>query len=266
MIDYLTNIQQKLVLSKQFNVSKDNLRREKFENNYNLSEYESKCPYHQYKIRLIERKPLIIYIEQFLTQNEIKHLIQLADSLLKRSMIHDDKGGHSYDQYRTSTSAGLKRHQTPIVKCIEQRFAQFQGGIHLDRIEPLQIVKYTHDQQFKSHYDWFPQLDLLKSGGQRISTFFSYLQSNCSLGETEFLDIQFNEKLHKRFCDILICDEKSIYSGIRFRPIPGNTIFWFNIDEQGQVEYLTYHAGRPPSQNGHKIGLNTWIRQNRFSI
>jgi len=45
---------------------------------YNLSQYEYQCPQHQYNIRVIERRPLIIYIEQFLTSDEIQHLIELA--------------------------------------------------------------------------------------------------------------------------------------------------------------------------------------------
>ena len=46
--------------------------------NYDLSKYEHECPHHQYVTRIIERKPLIIYIENFLTRNEIEHLARLA--------------------------------------------------------------------------------------------------------------------------------------------------------------------------------------------
>jgi hypothetical protein len=45
---------------------------------YNLSQYAEECPQHRYYIRVIERRPLIIYIEQFLTSNELQHLIELA--------------------------------------------------------------------------------------------------------------------------------------------------------------------------------------------
>ena len=47
-------------------------------NNYNLTDYKHQCPRHRYTTRIIDRKPLIIYIEQFLTRNEITHLIKLA--------------------------------------------------------------------------------------------------------------------------------------------------------------------------------------------
>ena len=86
------------------------------------------------------------------------------------------------------------------------------------------------------------------------------------MGETEFVDIKLNKTSHERFCDVLVCDHRSEKHGIRFRPISGNSIFWFNLDELGQPDYMTYHAGRPPGQNGSKIGLNTWTCINDIHI
>ncbi len=51
------------------------------------------------------------------------------------------------DNYRSSSTAYLIRSQTPVVKCIEQRFAQFQGDIDPQRLEPLQVVKYEPNQE-----------------------------------------------------------------------------------------------------------------------
>ncbi|CAF0869849.1 unnamed protein product [Adineta steineri] len=104
----------------------------------------------------------------------------------------------------------------------------------------------------------------LEIGGQRVTTYFTYLQANCSMGETEFVAIRFNRTFHERFCDILVCDENVTEHGLRFRPIPGNTIFWYNTDEYGQIDDLTFHAGRPPGENGTKIGLNVWTRVDKL--
>ncbi|UJR17517.1 hypothetical protein I4U23_004412 [Adineta vaga] len=183
------------------------------------------------------------------------------------STIYDNDGKLiSNDDYRTSATASIERHETPVVKCIEERFARFQGNIDIDHLEPLQVVKYTSDQEFKPHYDWFSQDDLVRSSGQRITTFFTYLYANCSQGETEFLKIRFNKSAHGNFCDILICDEKSHKFGLRFRPIPGNSIFWYNVNEQGKGDPLTHHAGRPPKKDGLKIGLNTWTRSTKITV
>jgi prolyl 4-hydroxylase len=102
------------------------------------------------------------------------------------------------------------------------------------------------------------------NGGQRITTFFTYLHANCTQGETEFLNIKFDYSYHSRFCKFLMCDDMSIYRGIRFRPIPGNSIFWFNINEDGYGDNASFHAGLPPGENGLKIGLNAWTREKIF--
>ena len=43
-----------------------------------LSQYEHICPKQRYTIRIIAQKPTIIYIEEFLTQKEMQHLIELT--------------------------------------------------------------------------------------------------------------------------------------------------------------------------------------------
>lgn len=53
------------------------------------------------------------------------------------------------DDYRSSSTAYLNRAQTPIVKCIEQRFARFQGDIDPTRIEPLQVVRYNRYEEVR---------------------------------------------------------------------------------------------------------------------
>jgi prolyl 4-hydroxylase len=118
--------------------------------------------------------------------------------------------------------------------------------------------------QYKPHHDWFHHENQLQRGGQRISTFFTYLQSNCSFGETEFLNVKFDHDKHRSLCHILACDDQATAHGIRFRPIAGNSVFWSNVNATGQVDERTLHAGRPPGPNGWKIALNTWTRERIF--
>ena len=74
----------------------------------------------------------------------------------KPSMVFSGEDGSNFvSEYRTSTSAYIHRHQTYIVKCLEQRFAQFQGGIDVQRMEPFQIVKYIDNQQVKYRFVLF---------------------------------------------------------------------------------------------------------------
>jgi hypothetical protein len=65
-------------IQQQINYSRDIKFCNETDLKYNLSQYEIECPQHRYNIQIISRRPLIIYIEQFLTPNEIQHLIELA--------------------------------------------------------------------------------------------------------------------------------------------------------------------------------------------
>jgi hypothetical protein len=82
IIEYSTDLQsyirQDLNQSMVSNFCKEVPKVSEVNNNYNLSQYKDKCPHHRYSTRIIERSPLIIYIEGFLTQNEIEYLIEFA--------------------------------------------------------------------------------------------------------------------------------------------------------------------------------------------
>ena len=71
----------------------------------------------------------------------------ISEPFFEPSVVYGDDETLLVNEYRTSSSAFIERHETPIVRCIEQRFAQFQGNIDIERIEPLQVVKYTSNQQ-----------------------------------------------------------------------------------------------------------------------
>lgn len=68
MVEYLTDLQS-YIGEKRMGSMLSNL----VEN-----ETEVACPSHHYRSRIIQRHPLIIYIENFLTRKEIDHLIELA--------------------------------------------------------------------------------------------------------------------------------------------------------------------------------------------
>ena len=114
--------------------------------NKTIKTSENKCSDHRYKIRIIQRTPLIVYIEKFLLPYEIRHLIELATPLFSQSTIYEN-GEFVRNPHRTSWTTDIERHETPLVKCIEERFARFQGNLDLEHVEPLQVVKYTSDQE-----------------------------------------------------------------------------------------------------------------------
>jgi prolyl 4-hydroxylase len=153
-----------------------------------------------------------------------------------------------------------------VIKCIEERAAHFQGNIPIQNIENLQVVKYIAGGHYNPHYDWLYEPNGgfdLDTAGNRASSFFVYLEANCTGGSTNFPGV--DRPVENEWCETLNCvDEggKPIKT-VEVKPKVGRAIFWWNVDAQGEVDKTTWHAGAPLIK-GSKIGLNIWTRRRRF--
>jgi prolyl 4-hydroxylase len=226
------------------------------------TEATESCSQHRYETHIFSKDPLVIYISDFLTPKEASDLIhstyvhvrhhgsfrtdRCSGSTFKASGIINEEGRAVNTSIRSSHSAVPPR--TDTVKCIEQRAAAFQGfGSLHGRMERLQVVKYEVSQEFRQHYDW-------SADRPRETTFFAYLEANCTGGGTNFplLDAPKED----RWCEFIDCDE-SFDAGVTFKPIAGNAIFWQNLRADGEGYEKTLHAGIPVT-SGTKVGLNIW--------
>ncbi|KAM6488651.1 hypothetical protein HDV62DRAFT_34988 [Trichoderma sp. SZMC 28011] len=221
-----------------------------------LSGYE--CTHPPYKMHLLSKSPLVIYIENFVTDEERLHLQHIAQGHFKHSAVL--KGGNSaIHSVRTSQSTTVDRDA--VVRCIEARALDFQGfDVPESHLEPIQLVKYAVTERYHFHTDWFtnPSHATVSLGGNRISSFFGYVKAdNITGGGTNFpiLDAPRDE----RWCKFIDCDEE-YESGVTFRPIEGNVVYWENLLADGRGDQRTLHAGLPVV-SGEKIGMNIWTRQ-----
>lgn len=111
---------------------------------------------------------------------------------------------------------------------------------HRNQIENLMVVKYEASEHYYNHHDYFKTdaNNMLKDGGQRIASFFVYLNTldSDAGGETEFPLID-----------------------LKIKPVAGTAVFWWN-QVNGNLQELTLHRGNPPI-TGLKYGLNIWIRE-----
>ncbi|CAG8952510.1 hypothetical protein HYFRA_00009613 [Hymenoscyphus fraxineus] len=218
-----------------------------------------KCENPPYRTRIISKNPLVIYIANFLTDKEMKHVLEVAKNDFSRSEVAEDDGTSSLANSRTSQSAVLTRDDT--VRCIEERALNFQGfDTGRAHLESIQLVKYGTGEKYNAHTDWF-DAELQRTagmGGNRESSFFAYVEaSNITGGGTNFplIEVPRDEK----WCDYIDCDEPW-ENGVTFRPIPGSAVFWQNMLEDGSGDPNTLHAGLPVT-SGLKIGMNIWTRQ-----
>ena len=149
-----------------------------------------------------------------------------------------------------------------VVDCVKERAASFQG-LSLQRIEPLQVVRYELNGYYNDHFDWLGDTCTsywCQRMGDRSSSIFVYLEANCTGGETEFLKMSVPEDLRGEWCEFVSCEEGGGNSTLRWKPKAGNAIFWENLDGGGCGIEEMKHAGLPVTA-GSKIGLNIWTRQ-----
>lgn len=130
--------------------------------------YQKGCPTHRFEsVKIVSRDPSIMIIEDFLTPEEVQTLINAAyfpyptsssemanmsNPLFSESTVLNYNSNPVEKSHRDSWTAYLSLPSDPeenddhaVIKCIEERAAQFQGYVPVDNMENLQVVKYfTH--------------------------------------------------------------------------------------------------------------------------
>ncbi|KAK4182628.1 hypothetical protein QBC35DRAFT_395590 [Podospora australis] len=217
------------------------------------------CTHPPYKVLMVSKSPLVIYVKDFLTPDERAHLLKLTENTFSRSGVTASTGHHH--SVRTSQSTTPPRDA--LVRCIEQRALSFQGyDTPASHLEPLQLVKYGPSERYHYHTDWFTSsAHTTGQGGNRVSSFFAYVHvsNDTSGGGTNFPRL--NPPESAKWCEekIVDCDEEW-ENGITFLPVEGNAIYWENLGQNGRGDERTLHAGLPVL-TGNKVGMNIWTRE-----
>ncbi|KAE8327728.1 hypothetical protein BDV39DRAFT_204744 [Aspergillus sergii] len=214
-----------------------------------LPDMALECPLGNLEAILISESPRMIYLKDFVTEVERKHIIKISEPILEQSTVFDaeTKGPSTDLTFRRSDSAAPPRDE--IVKCIEQRARLAQPWSPGMGLEILSVQRYQKNGFFSHHWDSF----LNSPGPDRKSTFNIFLDGNCTGGGTHFPELPLPDD--PDLCNILDCDSK--LNGTVFKPITGNAIFWENVRSDGSRYEETIHAGLPVEE-GTKIGMNIW--------
>jgi prolyl 4-hydroxylase len=201
-------------------------------------------------LKKLHNEPQIILIDNFLTEEECNHIINVGDPLVRKSEVCG-KSGSRPDKSRTSWTAHIgkqlitKDKKDKVLMNVYEKAARFCNRTSKN-IEPIQLVRYTPGQYFKSHYDYLDtRVPMYKKNvernGQREVTFFVYLNDvpEGVGGETHF------KKINKTF-----------------KGKKGQAVFWYNIKD-GKEDPLTLHSGTEIKE-GTKYGLNIWVRNKEY--
>lgn len=205
------------------------------------------CPRHNYDVHIFSTSPLVLYIDGFLADAEVDHLIASSEGNWNISTVSNEGREAVDDSVRKSEKAAVPRDRT--VQCIEARALAFQGWPQETFIERLWTQRYNVSGHYALHYDW----GMATKTSRRVSSFMVYLKGDCVGGGTNFprLDTPRDEK----WCEFVECDDA--VQGVTFKPRKGAAVFWMNFDADGRGYKETIHAGMPVTE-GQKIGLNIW--------
>ncbi|KIW02814.1 uncharacterized protein PV09_05872 [Verruconis gallopava] len=212
------------------------------------------CPPHSYATHIAHHEPLVIYVENFLSDAEAEHLVALAEKSYQLSTVFTGEAESFDPKIRNSSKALLARDD--VVRCIEQRAREFQGWRKDVYIERLWAQKYEAGGHYTYHYDWSG--DLSHRSGGRLSTFMVYLSADCEGGGTKFPRL--GKPGEGKWCEFVDCeakDEDGEGEGVVFKPRKGAAVYWENFRPDGRGYEETWHAGLPV-KSGTKIGLNIW--------
>jgi len=192
-------------------------------------------------LRSIHGSPRIFVAERFLPPALCDWLVARAAPKLERARIFYTTGA-AVDHSRSNSTSEFNFAEIDLVLALIRTRIAALAGVPARGLENTQILHYTVGQRFAPHYDWLDPAvqstaQSIQEAGQRVATFLIYLNDDFDAAETSFLKLD-----------------------LRYRGAKGDAILFWNVDEQGEIDRATLHAGLAPTR-GEKWLLSQWIRQ-----
>lgn len=195
------------------------------------------------KKTILSFNPSIYTYNNFLSDDECDHFINISKNSLQRALVSNDKGS-IISKNRTGYNTWLKHNYDDITFNVAKRIAKIVN-IPLENAELFQIIYYGISDEYKPHYDSWNHnysketLHCVKYGGARMKTALCYLNNVSKGGATRFNKLNIN-----------ILPEK------------GKLLIFQNTisDNNHNIHRLSLHAGLPVIK-GKKYAFNLWFRE-----
>ncbi|MFD1929194.1 2OG-Fe(II) oxygenase [Sporosarcina siberiensis] len=180
-------------------------------------------------------EPLIVVLDNVLSNEECDELIRLSINKMQRSKIGST---HDVNELRTSSSMFFEESENELIAKVEKRVSSIMN-IPIEHAEGLQILRYTPGQEYKAHYDYFSSSSTIAKNN-RISTLIMYLNDVEQGGETLF------PKLN-----------------LSVTPKKGMAVYFEYFYNDTDLNELTLHAGAPVI-TGEKWVATQWMRKQKI--
>lgn len=187
-------------------------------------------------VKIVSRfeEPLIVVLDNVVSDEECEALINLSKDKMKRSKIGETR---EVNAQRTSSSMFFEDSENELVEKIENRISTIMN-IPIEHAEGLQILQYAPGQEYKAHFDFFNESSRA-AANNRISTLIIYLNDVEEGGQTTFPSLNISVEPKKK---------SAVY-------------FEYFYNDQA-LNDLTLHAGNPVIK-GEKWVATQWIRKQR---
>lgn len=199
------------------------------------------------KLNVCNEDPNIYTIDNYLTDNECQHMIDISKDIIQPSLVSGEKKGYISED-RTGQNCWIKHDHDEITLSIANKISE-QLNIPLDNAESFQVLHYNKNQEYKNYYDsWDFNGDEksrrnMKYGGQRMITTLVYLNDVQEGGETKFTKLD-----------------------IKIDPKKGRLLVFSNVEKDSNIKNkLSEHSGLPVIE-GEKWVFNLWFREKSRNI
>ena len=192
--------------------------------------------------KFYSKDPEIYTINNFLSDKECNHIINISKNSFQRAIVIGDLISH----VRTNSNYWITHNYDDIIYNICCKISKLVN-IPLENAEKLQVIYYDKNQEYKNHFDAVDNdntevnNNFLKRGGNRTLTTLCYLNNVTKGGST---------KMTKLNVDI--------------KPQKGKLLVFENTYKNTGIKHeLSEHCGCPVIQ-GEKYAFNLWFRENKF--
>lgn len=192
--------------------------------------------------QILCEEPRIRKVENFIPHRFCDWMIARARPNLARARTYDDTMAVGREnKSRTNSSASFNILELDLILLLFQTCISKIADVPMFTMENSSVLHYEVGQQFRPHFDYLDpnkpsQAEDIRRFGQRLITCLVYLNEDFEGAETSFPEI--NQK---------------------FRCNKGGALLFANVDQQGQPDPNTLHAGLPPTR-GEKWLFSQWIR------
>ncbi|CAG2115470.1 unnamed protein product, partial [Medioppia subpectinata] len=192
------------------------------------------------KVEEMYKRPQILVIHDFMSENETKTMISMTKPSLRRLKVVKNNESNKSDSdkeglnIRVANGNWLYDRSDRVLQTVSRRIGAITG-LNTSYAEPYNVVKYSVGGYYDYHYD-SSNAYRESNGSQLMVTWINYLADVEAGGATVF-----------PLLNVTVLPEKSA------------ALFWHNLYDSGDTDPLTLHSGCPVLV-GDKWIATKWIR------